>query len=96
MGCCAWPSTVSAPIAAQYEVMRSAALGRALPVEARRGLSVFLARGMWAWARMMVPGRAPSEPNVTRSSSNVPPIERQGFIYVLAGMAVTVNERRTP
>jgi hypothetical protein len=76
--------------------MHSAALGQALPVEARRGLSVFLARGMWAWARMMVPGRAPPEANVTRSSSNAQPIERQGFIYVLAGMAVTVNERRTP
>jgi hypothetical protein len=76
--------------------MRSAALGEALPAEARRGLSVFLARGMWVWARMMVPGHAPLEPIITRSSPNAQPIiERQSFIYVLAGMAVTVNERRT-
>jgi len=71
-------------------------LGEALPAEARRGLSVFLARGMWAWARMMVPGRAPLDPIGTRSSPYTRSFERQSVIYALAGMAMALNERRRP
>lgn len=45
--CCPAPAAV----AAQYEALRQAALGEALPLEARRGLLLFLRRGMWGWAR---------------------------------------------
>lgn len=90
------PLVVSSAIAAQYEVLRSAVLGEALPAEARRGLSVFLARGMWAWARIMVQGRAPLDPIGTRSSPYTQPFERQSVIYALAGMAMALNERRSP
>lgn len=44
--CPTQPST----IAAQYEALRVAALGEALPPEARSGLMLFLRRGMWGWA----------------------------------------------
>src|ERR1700738_870680 len=37
----------------QYETLRSAALGEALPPEARAGLMLFLRRGLWGWARVM-------------------------------------------
>jgi hypothetical protein len=37
----------------QYETLRSAALGDALPPEARAGLMLFLRRGLWGWARVM-------------------------------------------
>lgn len=33
----------------RYEIMRAAALGTALPPEARSGLTILLHRGMWAW-----------------------------------------------
>lgn len=40
-------SILSPAIAAQYEVLRMAALGEALPPTARSGLMLFLRRGMW-------------------------------------------------
>jgi transposase len=40
-------SILSSAIAAQYEVLRMAALGEALPPMARSGLMLFLRRGMW-------------------------------------------------
>jgi hypothetical protein len=38
-------------VVAQYEALRGAALGDALPPEARTGLLLFLRGGMWGWAR---------------------------------------------
>ena len=40
-------------IAAQYEVLRMAGLGEALPPTARSGLMLFLRRGMWGWAQTL-------------------------------------------
>jgi len=40
-------------VVTQYETLRRAALGEALPVEARCGLMLFLHRGMRGWARAM-------------------------------------------
>src|SRR5580704_5186426 len=37
----------------QYEALRNAAFGQALPPEARSGLLLFLRRGMLGWARVM-------------------------------------------
>jgi hypothetical protein len=95
-GADAEPLALPPTVSAQYEVLRSAMLGAHLPVDARRGLNVFLARGMWAWARMMVAVSARPEPIRTRSLPCTQPLERQSVIYALAGMAVTINERRTP
>ena len=43
----------SLSIAAQYEVLRMAGLGEALPPTARSGLMLFLRRGMWGWAQAL-------------------------------------------
>ena len=37
-------------VVSQYETLRKAALGDALPPDARAGLMLFLRRGMWGWA----------------------------------------------
>ena len=46
-------SIPSSAIADQYEVLRAAALGEALPLKARSGLMLFLRRGMWGWAQAL-------------------------------------------
>src|SRR6185369_12403346 len=38
-------------LTSQYETLRRAALGEALPPQARGGLAVLLYHGMWGWAR---------------------------------------------
>lgn len=35
----------------RYEVLRSGVFGEPIALEARRGLTLLLRRGMWAWAR---------------------------------------------
>jgi hypothetical protein len=63
-------STLSATIVAQYEMLRSATFGEALPPEARSGLIVFLRHGMWEWARTLTLGTLGREPlHVSPSSS---------------------------
>ena len=71
-------------------------LGAHVPVDATRGLNVFLARRMWA--RMMVAVSAPRarEPIRARCLPCAQPLKRQSVIYAFASMAVTINERRTP
>ena len=46
-------------VVAQYEALRSAALGDALPPEARTGLLLFLRGGMCGWARAVATMCAP-------------------------------------
>lgn len=48
--------------AAQYETLRMAALGEALPPEARSGLMLFLSRGMWQWTRTLAAESVREEP----------------------------------
>jgi hypothetical protein len=50
-------------IVTQYETLRRAALGDALPPEARAGLMLFLRRGMWGWARAMGTRSAVPQPS---------------------------------
>jgi len=70
-------------------------LGEVLPADARRGLNVFLSRGMWTWACMQVAAGARSEQISARSPSRAQPFERCAIIHALAGIAMTINERRT-
>ena len=82
---------------AQYETLRSAMLGEALPLDARSGLIVFLGHGMWAWARTLTLGTLGREPlHVPPSVSSKPtePNERRAVIHLLAAMAMTINDRR--
>ena len=52
----------SSAIVVQYETLRAAMLGEALPPDARSGLVVFLHHGMWEWARTVTPGTTRPEP----------------------------------
>lgn len=91
-------STMQSRATERYEILRAAALGTALPPEARSGLTILLHRGMWAWVRAIVqaPGQCPSAavpavglPVVGETS------ERRTVICLLAAMVMAVPERRT-
>jgi hypothetical protein len=71
-------------------------LGEALPPEARSGLMLFLHRGMWGWARALADGRVRQEPVPAPRANAAEPGERSAMVYVLAAMAMKVNNRRTP
>jgi len=86
--------TDPATIAAQYETLRTAALGAPLRPEARHGLLLFLRRGMWAWTQAVATAAAvPPPPRpVTASVSSSPP-ELRGVIHVFAAMALSSPHR---
>ena len=92
------PSTTASTLVAQYETLRMAGLGEALPLEARSGLMLFLRRGMWAWARRLAVGGGVRQepPLLARRSDPVEPGERSAIVYVLAAMARKINYRGTP
>ena len=73
-----------------------AALGEALPPTARSGLMLFLRRGMWGWAQTLAAAGPVQQP--VHASSLTPPTrnERTAVVYVLATMAMSTPERRTP
>ena len=83
----------------RYELLRAAALGTALPPEARSGLTILLHRGMWAWVRTIArsPGQCPSV--VIPSAVGLPiadeTSEQRTIICLLAAMVMAVPERRT-
>jgi hypothetical protein len=75
----------------QYEVLRNAACGCALPPEARCGLVLLLRRGMWAWARFVSVLSA----NVQQAQATSPRFaatdESRTAVYVLAAMAMNTG-----
>ena len=86
--------TAPPTVVAQYETLRRAALGAALPPEARPGLRLFLGRGMWAWTQAVATSVAalPPPPRATASVSPSPR-ERSGIIHVFAAMALSSPPR---
>ncbi len=92
------PATHSPIVAAQYELLRAAMLGAALPPDCRSGLIVFLHHGMWAWARAIVLDPAqqrPASASPVRSSNlDEPNDERRAVVHLLAAMAMTITDRR--
>jgi len=73
----------------QYETLRSAALGEALPPEARAGLLLFLRRGMYGWARAVVAAiSAPPQPTGSPPSNWKAPEEYRTAIHIFAAMAI--------
>lgn len=85
--------------AEQYELLRAAALGTALPPEARSGLTIFLHRGMWAWVRAILLG-TPRQSSASALPAACLPIagkasERRTVVHLLAAMVMAVPERRT-
>lgn len=83
----------------RYESLRAAALGTALPPEARSGLTILLHRGMWAWVRAIkqVPCQNPSAavPAVGLPIADET-CERRTVIQLLTAMVMAAPEwRRT-
>ena len=72
-----------------------AALGEVLPPTARSGLMLLLRRGMWGWAQTLV-ATSPVQQPVHASSLPPPRNERTAVVHVLATMAMSTQDRRTP
>jgi hypothetical protein len=73
-----------------------AGLGEALPPAARSGLMHFLRRGMWGWAQTLV-AASPIQQRVHASSLTQPARnERTAVVHLLATMAMSTCDRRTP
>ncbi len=79
-------------------MLRSSALGEALPLEARSGLIVFLRQGMWAWAKAL---RAQASPCCVETIPIYSPTATELFhssqsavIHILAAIAMGTNDRR--
>ena len=73
-------SACPSAVAAQYEILRMAALGEALPPEARSGLMLFLRRGMWGWARTLTAASVCEHPSHAPSPNSTVPCEREAVI----------------
>jgi hypothetical protein len=84
-------SAAPAHLVTHYETLRRAALGDALPPEARVGLTLFLRRGMWGWARTIVTTSAVLQPADARPAQWQPPEEDRTLIHLLAALAIKVN-----
>jgi hypothetical protein len=77
----------------QYETLRSAALGAALPPEARAGLMLFLRRGLWGWARVMATTSVWQPPNGSRPSNWKAPEEYRTVIHIFTAMAIKTSHQ---
>jgi hypothetical protein len=87
----------SSAIAAQYEVLRGAALGEALPLKARSGLMLFLRRGMWGWAKVLtVTAGSPREQIYPSSAAWSAHGGHSTIVHVLAAIAMSIHDRRSP
>jgi len=86
--------TVASTAIADYETLRMAMLGAALPPEARSGLMLFLRRGMWGWARSLAVRSVRQEPSarVNPAGSGEP----DAIVYLFAAMAMKSKQPRTP
>jgi hypothetical protein len=82
-----------AVLIAKYEALREAALGAALPPEARSGLALFLRRGMWSWTRALATASVSRPALRPASSSSTAPHERKAVIHLFAAMAMNRNKR---
>jgi len=75
-------------VVTQYETLRAAALGNALPPEARAGLMLFLHTGMWGWARTVTAVRTFERPYGSRPPNWKPPEEHRTVIHLFAAMTI--------
>jgi hypothetical protein len=82
----------SSLVVTQYETLRCAALGDALPPEARAGLMLFLRRGMWGWAQAVATSsRAVPQPVGARPAHWQPPEADRPLIHLLAALVITAT-----
>jgi hypothetical protein len=83
-----------AGVALQYEALRNAALGYALPPEVRSGLLLFLRRGMWGWVRAMATlGASSPQPRRTATLGFPTLEESRTVIHIFAAMAMNGEHR---
>jgi hypothetical protein len=75
-------------VVTEYETLRRAALGDALPLNARAGLMLFLRRGLWGWARALATMTAFEQPTGSRPSNWKAPEEYRTVIHLFAAMAI--------
>ena len=78
----------------RYEILRAAALGEELPVEARSGLALLLRRGMWAWARAAATPSRTRLPMRSLSSRSIADDEQRAVIRLFAAMATRCTKPR--
>ena len=78
-------------VVTQYETLRRAVLGDALPPEARAGLLLFLRRGMCGWARAVATLSASQQPTGSRPPNWKMPEEHRTVVHILAAMAINAN-----
>jgi hypothetical protein len=72
----------------QYETLRAAAIGNALPPEARAGLMLFIHTGMWGWARTVTAMPMFERPAGSQPSTWKAPEEHRTVIHLFAAMAI--------
>ena len=91
------PTCSSSAITVQYEVLRGAALGEALPLKARSGLMLFLRRGMWGWSQTLtITANSPREQIYPSSATWPTRSGRSALVHVLAAIAMSIHDRRSP
>lgn len=78
----------------RYEMLRGAALGEQLPLEARSGLALLLRRGMWAWARTTVTPHTTPRPSQSAIPKSTPNDEQQAVVHLFAAMVTSSIEPR--
>jgi hypothetical protein len=87
-------TTPPSEIAAQYEVLRAAALGEALPLKARSGLMLFLRRGMWGWIQALTAAASPLREQADPSSTAWPEHSGHAVVHVLAAIVTSPHDWR--
>ncbi len=74
-----------------------APLGDALPLKARSGLMLFLRRGMWGWTRVLSVTANTSREQIYPSSAARPTHGgHSAVVHVLAAIAMSIHDRRSP
>ena len=88
-------SILSSAIANQYELLRGAALGEALPVSARSGLMLVLRRGVWSWVKTLVAATYPQQDQTHSSPAATSPHSGHAtIVHILATIVMSIHNRR--
>lgn len=71
-----------------------AALGEPVPPESRKGLVLFLRRGMWGWVRALASGISHQQPAHPSSTNPTAPGQQEPVVRTLAAMVLATNNGR--
>jgi len=88
---CKEPFAESSTLITQYETLRGAVLGDALPPEARAGLLLFLRRGMGGWGRAVAALGTPPQPTGSRPANWKMPEDLRAVVHIFAALAINTN-----